>query len=102
MTPSGNVLDTEPITVSGAPGDQMQPTVAWNGSNYLVAWRDHRSSGYDVFGARVSSGGSVLDPRDFRSRRPAQARCLRLPPTARTGSSPGKTGALEGTSMELV
>ncbi len=101
VTPSGNVLDTEPITVSGAAGDQMQPTVAWNGSNYLVAWRDHRSSGYDVFGARVSGADRSSTQPDFRSRLPAQVRCPRSPPTARTGSSPGKTGALEGTSMEL-
>ncbi|HEX8438389.1 MAG TPA: hypothetical protein VF697_24985, partial [Archangium sp.] len=36
------------------------PSVAFDGKVYLVVWRDSRTG--DVFGARVSAGGRVLDP----------------------------------------
>ena len=36
--------------------------MAWNGTNYLVAWSDDNSGNLDLFGARVDPSGTVLDP----------------------------------------
>src|SRR5438034_5420600 len=48
-----------------APDDQEEPSVVANGNGYFVVWADKRSYGsteYDIYGARVSSAGEVLDP----------------------------------------
>jgi large repetitive protein len=45
---------------------QSFPDVAFDGQNFLVVWQDSRGSAtsdvYDIFGARVSAAGDVLDP----------------------------------------
>ena len=50
-----------PICVRGQP--QRSPVVAFDGTNYLVAWEDERSvtSPPQIFGARVSTAGAVID-----------------------------------------
>ena len=59
---SGAVLDSGGIGVSTAGADQVDPALAFDGTNYLVAWSDSRHSSYaNVYGARVTPGGSVLD-----------------------------------------
>ncbi len=62
----GTVLDPGGIRVTSAPGQQAAPRVAWSGSEYLVVWTDfddpYRSTGDDVYGARISADGTVLDP----------------------------------------
>jgi hypothetical protein len=46
----------------GTPGDQITPAVAFDGTNYLVAWNDARlGSTYLLAAARVSSAGAILD-----------------------------------------
>ncbi|HTW92002.1 MAG TPA: hypothetical protein VMH22_09870 [bacterium] len=63
VSPGGTVLDPSGIAITQAPGNQASPHLAYSGSNYLVAWEDYRRSIYtDIFGARVSTGGAVLDP----------------------------------------
>ena len=60
---SGNLLDPGGILLSTAPDGQYAPSVAWDGTNFLVVWEDFRSgSNYDIYGTRVSPAGSVLDP----------------------------------------
>jgi hypothetical protein len=55
----------EPIPVSTTEGAKTDLAVASNGEDYLVAWTDSRNfgvSGLDIYGARVTHGGVVLDP----------------------------------------
>jgi phosphoribosylformylglycinamidine (FGAM) synthase PurS component len=60
---TGTVLDPEAIAISTAEGVQDVPAVAFDGTNFLVVWEDCRSdSTWDIYGARVSQAGTVLDP----------------------------------------
>ena len=57
----GILQDATGIAVSTAVGDQLQPAVAFDGTNYVVVWQDNRSGTYDVYAARVAPNGTVLD-----------------------------------------
>jgi Protein of unknown function (DUF3152) len=60
---AGAVLDPGGFAVSAAAGAQLDPAVAFGGSSSLVVWEDHRGGvGADLYGARVSAAGAVLDP----------------------------------------
>lgn len=50
-----------------APGDQLTPFIATNGSDFLVAWTDGRA-GFPVavYATRVAADGRVLDPTGIR------------------------------------
>ena len=41
---------------------QTDSYVTWGAGNYLVIWKDGRNGDYDIYGARVSSQGDILDP----------------------------------------
>src|SRR5205814_6842137 len=63
----GVVLDPDGIRISTAPGSQDAPAASWDGTNHLVVWEDFRNNNggsdiADVYGARVSAAGVVLDP----------------------------------------
>jgi hypothetical protein len=59
----GNVLDPGGIAISTAAGEQTQPTVAWNGSTFLVAWTDRRSGAdTNIYSTRVGTDGAVTNP----------------------------------------
>ncbi|MBN1695018.1 T9SS type A sorting domain-containing protein [candidate division WOR-3 bacterium] len=60
---SGKQLDEDAIPISTSTGSQQYPAVAFdNDSIYLVVWQDDRSGTNDIYGARVSTSGNVLDP----------------------------------------
>jgi hypothetical protein len=64
-------LTTNAFTIAEAPGRQLRPTVIWDGQSFVVAWDDQRNQSAffdartDVYAARVSEGGTVLDPAGF-------------------------------------
>ena len=61
---NGIVLDS--ITISTALRWQESPSVAFDGTNYLVVWQDWRYyPELSIFGARVNQDDSVLDPNGF-------------------------------------
>ncbi len=60
---SGAVLDSPPIAISVAPYDQRSPTIAYDGTNYLVAWEDRRTwTSSDIYAARLTTAAVLLDP----------------------------------------
>ena len=63
ISANGTVLDPSGLQISTASGAQYSPAVAFGGTDYLVAWTDERSAvDRDIYGARVTSQGAVLDP----------------------------------------
>jgi len=62
ITPTGIVLDPSGIAISTFSGHQMIPSVAFDGTNYLVVWEDDRYANRDIFGCRVTQSGVILDP----------------------------------------
>lgn len=51
-----------PFTISAGAGRQFDPAAAFDGTSYVVAWTNN-SGGVNLFGARVSTAGVVLDTR---------------------------------------
>lgn len=65
VTADGSVLDPGGFPVSSAEGSQTSPAVTFDGTRYWVAWEDSRRDSFrlpDLFGARVRTDGTVLDP----------------------------------------
>jgi hypothetical protein len=66
---SGTVLDGDGFVVCEAIDYQYDPSVASNGTHYLVAWEDERDEAVnerDVYAARIEgASGTVVDPGGF-------------------------------------
>ena len=65
VSPGGAVLDPDGIRVAPDSAYQHEPAVDFNGTNFLVTWRDERGefpNEDEIYGARVSPAGTVLDP----------------------------------------
>jgi len=61
--PAGNVLDPNGVLIAGGVGNQAYPRATWDGSSFVVVWQDFRTQDYyQVFAARLSAAGTVLDP----------------------------------------
>ncbi|NTX07358.1 tandem-95 repeat protein [Myxococcus sp. CA040A] len=64
VTGTGTVVDSPtPRVLTTASNTQLAPAVATNGTNFLVVWEDLRGGGSDVYGARVTPTGELLDPQ---------------------------------------
>jgi hypothetical protein len=67
ITPAGAVLDPAGIAVSTAAGNQATWSgIANDGTNSLIAWHDDRNGNFDIYAARVTPAGAVLDPAGIR------------------------------------
>jgi hypothetical protein len=63
VTPQGVVLDSPSIAISvGLNQAVAAPSVEFDGTNYLVVWVAVRSDVTELYGARVTPSGTVLDP----------------------------------------
>lgn len=67
VAPDGRISPTNGFAISTAAYEQFTPAVAALGTNFLVVWQDYRHSTAsvytsDIYGARVTAGGGVLDP----------------------------------------
>jgi len=61
---AGRPLDAAPFVISAAKDEQVRPRVVFGGGNFLVVWQDLRNgTDYDLYAARVSPEGKVLDPQ---------------------------------------
>jgi MYXO-CTERM domain-containing protein len=78
INPAGQVLDPDGFRISTAaiepteplpvPNGQEDPTVAFDGTRFLVAWSDARrslTSGRDIYAAHVTTQGSVVEAGGF-------------------------------------
>lgn len=70
VTPAGRLLDVGGIRVCSLPQEQVYPSVASDGRDFLVVWEDSRDiysggNDSDLYGARVTAEGQVLDPDGF-------------------------------------
>lgn len=63
---TGISLDPAGIKICGAAYNQSHPSIAYDGTNFLVVWEDFRNGrNYSVYGARVTEAGQVLDEDGF-------------------------------------
>lgn len=66
ISSAGTLLDPEGFLISaGGATKEIQPTVAYGGGVYMVAWSDFRDAGTvdaDIYAARVLADGTVQDP----------------------------------------
>lgn len=66
ISKAGKTLDPAAIVVCKARGYQKRPRVAFGGGLFLVVWDDCRSGrANDIYAARVTPQGKVLDPDGF-------------------------------------
>ena len=66
VSADGKALDPTGICITKAPDRQERAVVASDGRGWLVVWEDFRNGkDYDVYAARVSPEGEVLDPDGF-------------------------------------
>ncbi len=65
VTRAGVVLDRDGIRISTAAEQQLDPSVAFDGSRFLVVWTDTGSGSGDISGARMTTTGMVLDANGF-------------------------------------
>jgi hypothetical protein len=85
---AGVVSEPDGLPISRAAGDELTPAVAPSAADFLVVWSDARNLGsteYDIYGARVTSGGVVSDPSGFAIGVAANAQSL--PAVAANGTN---------------
>jgi hypothetical protein len=68
---AGGTFLTGNFTIAEAAGRQLNPTVGWDGTDFVVVWDDQRNQEAffdertDIYAARVTPAGVVRDPSGF-------------------------------------
>jgi len=62
LVTTAGAISGAPFPISAAAGRQYDPKASFDGTNYVVAWTNN-NAGVDLYGARVSTAGAVLDTR---------------------------------------
>ncbi|MEM9194570.1 MAG: hypothetical protein AAGF12_35660, partial [Myxococcota bacterium] len=57
---NGSVANSHGLPIFRGPGDQRVPAIAFNGTDYLVAWQDSAAGDQDIRGIRVDTSGAVI------------------------------------------
>ncbi len=66
VSADGKVLDPKGIAICTAADFQGRPSVASDGKDFLVVWQDLRTGkDWDLYGARVTADGKVLEENGF-------------------------------------
>lgn len=70
VSPQGTLLDTTPMCMSTDFNKPEHPAVAYDGTNYMVVWKDIEEFTWDscniyIRGVRVSTDGTILDSVPF-------------------------------------
>jgi len=65
VSPAGAVLDPKGIGICTSGFRQESPAVAFDGTNFFVAWMDWRTIFADIYGARLRPDGTVADSADI-------------------------------------
>ncbi len=61
LSSSGEAIDPEKRITSYI-RDCYQPTLAWSGSEYGVAWDDYKSSAWEIYFSRLGADGTIIGP----------------------------------------
>ena len=63
VTTEGKILDIDGIPITKARSNQCNPSVAFDGKNFVVAWMDNRDieQSYHIRASRVGTNGVVFD-----------------------------------------
>ncbi|MEN8164506.1 MAG: hypothetical protein ABFS37_10290 [Acidobacteriota bacterium] len=62
VSSDGTVLDPGGLQFSNSTQDESFPDVTFGGGSYLAVWELDASGGQNVYGVRIDSTGTVLDP----------------------------------------
>ncbi|MFA5033144.1 MAG: T9SS type A sorting domain-containing protein [bacterium] len=54
-------LNAQDFAISTANQDQLYPDVAFDGTNFWTVWADKRSGTFQIYGARITPNGLLLD-----------------------------------------
>jgi fibronectin type 3 domain-containing protein len=57
---AAGVKTTLDVQITSDPDESYEPSLAWTGSEFGVAWWDTRSLGFDIYFARISSAGEKV------------------------------------------
>jgi hypothetical protein len=59
LSPLGSIIKN--FTISQGSWDEKYPDITFNGENFIVVWEDYRNGEPDIYGARITRDGIVID-----------------------------------------
>jgi hypothetical protein len=65
VTTTGMVLEPTGLAINTSNSPQFNPAISSDGTEFLVVWNENRANNQNIYGARVSGAGSVMDSPSF-------------------------------------